>query len=287
MTSTVVDVGLALLLVSAAAVTIATVPTDSGSSSEARETATTLTATTASIEYTLAPGARRADPALADFERTSGPAYQRRAHGSLATLLADAAVRDFRIEGHPLTHAATDFRTGVVAETASTLGGGVQVVVSWRPYPGSHLGRSLTVGPTPPTDADVDAATVTVDSGVPAVEDAENRAAADGFEGLAGAVAAALVEGLFPPDQARLALAGDDPLATLMRYRYRRAAEIYGADLEEPLAENDAREANRRLEAAMAERVEADLRAAFDSPEAAAEAVAPEAVEITVRTWST
>lgn len=286
MTGTVVDALLCLLLVSAAAVTVATVPETPASEARADETAATLAATTASVNYSLAPGARRADPALAEFSRTSGPEFERHSHGTLASLLADATVRGVRVGGEQLTHAADGFRAAVREETLTVLPPRTQVVVRWEPYPGSHLGRTVTVGPSPPDGVDVRAARHTVPSGFPPVDTVDERSPTGGYRGLARPVAAALVRGLFPPDQAELALAGDEPVSELMRYRYRRAAALYDVDVAEPLARDDAREANRRLVAGMTDRVAADLRREFDAPGAAADSLSLDEVTVVVRTWS-
>lgn len=285
MTASALDACLCLLLVSAAAVTVASVPDASPERDRADAVAESLTST-AAFEYTLAPGATRADESLATFERTAGPEFRRDAHGSLSTLLARAAVRTVRVDGDPVTNAAADFAHETRNATSGSLPARTQVVVRWRPYPGAHLGREFAVGPSPPRGADVNAATVRVPGPVSNPERAELVARRKGFDGLSAAVAGSLVDGLLPPAQTRLALAGDPPVSTLMRYRYRRFAALYEVDVDDAIARGDTRAANDRLAAAMADRVEADLRASFDAPTEAADHLALGRVDVVVRTWS-
>lgn len=285
MTGSVLDACLCLLLVSAAAVTVATVPEQSQGLDRADAAASTLS-TTATFEYSLAPGARRADPDLVTFQRTAGPTFTREARGSLASLLARAAVRTVRVNGNPVTHVAADFERETVAATRDALPVRTQVVVRWRPYRGAHVARQFTIGPRPPADTEVNAATVRVPSGVSTPENASSVARRRGFAGLSSTVARALVTGLVPPEKARLALAADPPTSTLMEYRYRRLAALYGTNVSAELDEGDARAANRKLSAAAADEVEADLRREFDGPEDAARSLDPDTVRIVVRTWS-
>jgi hypothetical protein len=287
MTDTVLDACLCLLLVSAAAVTVVTVPgpSDPAETNRADAVAESLAATT-TVQYTLAPGARRADPDLATFERTSGPAFRRRARGSFVSLLARAAVRTVRVQGAPVTYAAADFQRRVVGATRAALPPRTQVVVRWEPYPGSHISRRFTVGPAPPGDADVNAATVRAPSGTGVLNDPVPVARERGFAGLSELVAGSFVAGLVPPAQARVALAGDPPVSTLMRYRYRRLAGRYGTTVDDSLEDGDVEQVNRDLTLAASDEVEADLRTAFDSPEAASRTLDLGTVDVVVRTWS-
>lgn len=287
MTATALDACLCVLLVSAAAVTVVGVPERSPPRDRADNVAESLAATV-ELEYVLAPVEPRAEasPGREAVDRTGNPALRRRTRGSLVSLLGRAAVRTVRFEGDPVTRTAADFAAAVRNATRSSLPVRSQVVVRWRPYPGSHLRRRFVVGPTPPPDADVNAATVRVPSGFDGPPNAARVARQRGFDGLSRAVADRLVRGLFPPEQARFALAGDPPTSSLMRRRYRRAAALYGTSVSEPLSTGDVGAANERLAAAAAPRVEADLRASFDSPGEAAASLELGGVRVVVRTWS-
>lgn len=278
MTSAALDACLCLLLVSAAAVTVTSVPRPDTEADRADAVAETLAVETAQVTYALRPVGRE--------ERQAGPEYDRNAHGTLATLLARAAVSTVRVDGEPVTRTRAGFVTAVRDAVERRLPARTQVVVRFRPYPGAHLGRDLTVGPTPPASADVHTATVHAPSGISAPENSTDAAARGGFDGLGDAVAAALVRGLFPPKQGRLALAGDPPVETLVAHRYDRASEQYGVRTRGAIEQGDTREANRRLAAAMGDRVASDLRERFESVEAAADALELGDVRISVRTWS-
>lgn len=280
MTSAALDACLCLLLVSAAAVTVTSVaPAQPESEADrADAVAETLAVETAYVRYTLEPpGGERP---------TANPEYERSAHGTLASLLAQAAVSTVRVDGEPLTRTRADFAAAVRETVRARLPARTQVVVEHSPYPGSHLGRELTVGPMPPTNADVHAATVRVPSGISRAENASVVAAARGFDGLARIVAGELVSGLFPPRKGRLALAGDHPVDALVERRYVRASELYGVRTRDAIEDGDTRTANRRLAASMRDRIAADLRRRFESPEEAADALRLADVRISVRTWS-
>lgn len=282
MTSAALDACLCLLLISAAAVTVTSVPAPSasGETDRADAVAETLTATTAEVPYTLRPVPGSDDDRTPEFERV--------AHGTLASLLADAAVRTVRVDGEALTGTNADFADAVRETVSERLPPRTRVVVRWQPIPGSHLGRQFSVGPAPPADADVHAETVRAASGVPAptASNASAAARAGGYDGLARLVSNSLVSGLFPPDKGRLALGDDAPVDDLVRHRYRRASEQYAVETAGEIERKRTRAANRKIAAAMADRVADDLRNASDSPSGAAESLRIDTVEISVRTWS-
>ena len=279
MTSAALDACLCLLLVSAAAVTVASVPAkDSSEMDRADTVAESLAVETAEVTYTLSPvEGRRAN---------ASPEYDRTAHGSLASLLARAAVRTVQIDGEPLTRTNEGFASAVRRTARERLPERTQVVVAFRPFPGAHIGRELRVGPTPPARADVHAATVRASSAVETVDEPKAVATTGGFDSVGDAVAAELVGGLFPPEQGRLGLAGDAPVNRLVTHRYARASEEYGVSTREPIERGDVREANSRLTAAMGDRLAADLRERFASPTAAADSLRIDAVKLSIRTWS-
>lgn len=290
MTSTVVDVGLCLLLVSAAAVTVASVPEAGTPGDRADEVASTLASTTATVNYSLRlPPGERSGATGRPGERASGPSdvdLERTTHGSLATLLARAAVGTVRVHGAPPTRSAAGFAAAVRAETLAVLPPRTQVVVRWRPYPDAHLGRTFVVGPEPPAFATVHAATVSVPSGVPSSGGAAASAAERGFDPLANLLASRIVAGLFPARQLGHALAGDYPANALAENRYRQWADAYGVVLGDTLERGDVDTANRRLAEGLSEQVERDLADRYDSPTAATAPLRLGSVRIVVRTWS-
>lgn len=273
--STVLDVALCLLLVTAAVGTIAAVPAgDATDSPDARaaatETARLLGSVTATVEYRAA-------------SRGSG----RRTHGTLASLLVEAALADVDVRGTDLP-GGERFGAAVAAAIRPHLAGvgwRGQVVATWRPYPGAHVGATVTVGPSPPPTADVSVAVLTVPTGLPAAHDRAVNVADRGFDAVATIVAEAVVAGLFPTGSTRRALRGPPTVADPAVRRFRRVAAAYGRPLAVSPASDPAR-LNDRLVAAVAPAVETDLRATFGTPAAAAHNVSVGVARIVVRTWS-
>lgn len=294
--STVVDVTVFLLLVGGAIATLVggtgAIPAEggnpSGNGNPAAEDARLLATNTATVNYSLAP-ATRSPSDDRTFHRTGGSAFERTAHGTLASLLADAAVAAAAVEERRLSHASEEFeRTleSTVRERLDRRGVRTNVEAVWKPYPGAPLSGRITIGDSPPRDADVHAATLQVDSGIPASQERAGRGARTaGYQGVARVVADDVVRGLFPPRETRLALRGDAPVDALTAQRYRRTAELIGAT-PHGIDEGNVTESNDRLATALARRLEADIVEQYDSPEAAADAVDTETVHITVRTWS-
>jgi hypothetical protein len=97
-----------------------------------------------------------------------------------------------------------------------------------------------------------------------------------------------VVRGLFDPEGAWLALRGDEPVSTLVTYRYRRTGALLGVEgrVDDSIASYDVEAANEHLRRALAERFEADMRDRYATPRAAAESVSTGVVVVTVRTWS-
>ncbi|MCT9095825.1 hypothetical protein [Haloarchaeobius sp. HME9146] len=283
--STVLDVTLCLLLVSASVLVVVTAERpDRSDATGADHAVELLGATTATVEYSLAPGARRADQSLVSFPDTEGEAFDRQSHGSLADLLARAAIANATVDGQPISHAGNEFERAVANTTHRRLGGldhDWQVVATWEPTGEGPVRGQVTVGDTPPASTDVHAASVRV-----AVGPVVDTSAPDDWNDLAYRTASCTIGTLFPPDRGHLALLGDYPGDRLTAYRYRRAAGFLGTDLDGTLDEAAAHRANQRLTAALAGRVEPALRSRYDSPATAADAIAPGTVVVTVRTWS-
>lgn len=286
-TSTVLDATLALLLLSAAVVTVVSTTSAGGdTASRADATLETLAASTATVNYTLAPGARRADASPVEFPRTSGPEFRRTSHGTLAELLARAARSTVTVDGERVTRTGKDLRASVRSAVARSIAPETQVVAVWQPYPRSYLRSRLSVGPAPPRDATVRAASLTLSIASPASDRGRVSGRSAGYSGVAREIARRIVGRIFPPDRTDLALGGDYPLPSLVAYRYGRFAALHGVEIPEELARRDAAAANRALVPPVAERVEEDLRRTFDSPAEAASAVRSARVRIVVRTWS-
>ncbi len=294
--STVLDVTLFLLLVGAAVGTLAlgASPPPVANGDAADGVADALTTSSATVHYTLAPGARHASSRVVAFPVTDGPTFQRTAHGTLANHLATAALGSLAVRGQRVSHARADYQRAVANATRNLTRGRThlaQIRTRWEPYPNAPIEGSITVGPTPPPAATVHAETVVVASGLPSARGPTRRVTGENgtnatFERVGAVVSRRIVQGLFPPDRTRSALLGDYPVEGLVTYRYERLGRYLGANLTALAVADDATGANDRLATALGERLAADMRARFRSPRDAADAVSVGQVRITVRTWS-
>lgn len=268
-TSTVLDVGLCLLLIGASAGAL----TSAGSIPESNgdEAATTIATTTAAVEYELEPVAPNGStPAKTDRE----------AHGTLAQLLSSAVVADVSVAGTDLSPGAAAFANRVETATRKRVGKRTQVVAIWEPYPGASAADRLSVGHSPPDDADVSAAVVSVPSGGTLDREPKSVARDGGFGALATLVARTMLETLFEDVRRTDDWTGADTVYA--DGRRARLASWLGLDDPTRPAESNRRES---LEGALTDRVESDLRTSYDDPEAAASDVAVDRVRIVVRTW--
>lgn len=287
--STVLDVVTCLLLVTAAVgVHVAGQSSQQAlaDENEAAAVADALTTSTVQVDYSVRPEStgERA-PAYPD---ASAAAYRRSAHGTLGELLAAAAVADARVDGHRvLPHAEfQDRAANATDERLAAVGDRIRVVAYWAPYPGSPINGTVAVGPRPPPDADVEAATTSV-SVAERCHDGRvaSKARQHGFGGLPRLLAECVVETWFPPSETRTALGGQPPAPAIAEHRYRRAAAAIGVSLDGAVARGDVDRANEQLIDSLWKRLDADVRGRYDHPERAAEASSVGRVEITVRTW--
>ena len=294
-----VDAVVFLLLVSADVVGLVTIErAPPASAGNADAVADTLATTTAQVDYSLAPGVRGMAASDAASERPDialdSPELDRTAHDSLAGLLARASTTTSGIDlsgganattapddVSPLTRTRESFRRAVGDAVRARTGATVRIDATWQPYSGAPVGGAVGVGPAPPADS-VHAATLVVPAGVDSIP----ASASTDFESLGAAVAERTVAVLVPPGPARITLRGDDPAAALVRHRYARFEAETNASLAEPLATEDTETANARIAAALAPRFTEELRARYETPRDAADAVSVSSVRIVVRTWS-
>lgn len=269
--STVLDVALFLLLVSAAAGTVVLTSTPQEVSTSADETVEVLASSTLSLEYDL-----RGEP--------------RHAHGTAAVLLARAAVANASIDGRHLSTMDGPFHETVQTAVRERLAAPnrTQVVARWRPYRGAPLSGTVTVGPTPPPDTDVHTATVTVPVSVPdshtTATDASNGSH-ERYVGVATAVATSVANGLLPDDRVDASVFRESPTAIASTQRYRAVAGATGVDVTEALAAGAIGTAHERAVGGLTRRFSEDMRDRFDTSGAAAETVRTGSVRITVRRW--
>lgn len=149
--SAAVDAALCLLLISASVLTLTAVsPPAPDETTDVRRGAELLGSTTATVAH-----------------------GDRVARGTLAALLADAAVLDARGEARPAYRAGVENAT---RRALSGLAGEVQVRVRWGPGPDDPAAGTVVVGDAPPRDADVRAARLSVPAGGPINRTASGRA---------------------------------------------------------------------------------------------------------------
>lgn len=323
--STVVDVSLALLLVSASVVVLSfhLVETRSDGSVDTREAdqvADTISATTIETSYKLTGVIK--DQGLtyggsgSDFDEEA--TYTREVHGTTAELLADAAVTGAEVDGTRLTKEGIDddgpdFSEKLDGPVRDQFTGGdteAHVVAVWQPFPESDFRGVTEAGPSPPPDADVSTTTMEVEVRISGLSDSEIERAYDtgGLGEVAELVAAAMVEGYFPKQQTQLALEQQGLEPVVARHRYLQMKEAINAyndahgvgvsdvdyDYPGPLGNRyidrnyaDVDGANREIEAGLAAAIREDLDSTYASPsgEQLAEDVSPGTVTITVHTW--
>lgn len=149
--SSVLDVTVCLLLLSASALTLthAPTPTDRGDPDRADTTLEILTTSTAWIEYGPA--------STADSNWT--------AHGTLAGLLAAGAVANGTRSDPDSTLATRTFQRAVteaVLRATVHVDARVQVIARWRASPTTQVRGRFVVGPSPLPSASVSTASTTV-----------------------------------------------------------------------------------------------------------------------------
>lgn len=312
--STVLDAAIFLLLVSAAIGLLHAIPDAEGGDSDpdvAAEATTTLATSMQTIEYRPAPGG---DAPAGTANRTD--------RGTIAELLASATVANAQFRGEAVT-SSPNYEAAVRAAAERTIHGftddvEVQIRTRWRPLDDSELRGDVVVGPSPPMDADVHAATIAVpvgtggaagsprdggsaqDDGVPATaitvpvdtEDA-GGAAREGWSGtvaadcgeLAAAVASDVVGTAFPPERTAIGMRVPGAQKDLLEARYDVAANGLRFDDASYYPEMSVGARNDLLVTELAQPFRAVCRG-YDSPEAAAERANPDAVLVSVRTWS-
>lgn len=281
--STAIDVAVALLLVSAAVGVLVASGTGPPPVPDAGPPAETLATATVSVTYS--PGTEQPHGRAGESGRVVGPG-SRRARGTLADLLGDAAVENVTLGGTEVTRIDGGFEAAVRRAVANATGRRTAVRATWAPYPGAPVGGVVRAGHRPPPQATVGSVTVTVDSGCPPVATEARRVADEGgFDAVARVVSRAVIRCLFPPRRTVLALVAGDAGEQVTGLRYRRFAALTGAELADAIDRGDVRRANARLTRALADRLAADMRQRFSSPRAAARAVDVATVRVVVRRW--
>jgi hypothetical protein len=278
-TSTVFDVAVFLLLVSAAVATL-TIPERPAPETDVDGVASTLGTTRTGVAYPVALTVSLENGSEETLDEV------RTANGTVANLLADAAISKAGLDGAPVS-GFEGFRRAVRNRTRRVLrwsGDRIRVEARWRPYLGAPLNGSLAVGPRPPSRA-VTVATLDASGPVGTVRDRAREVASEGYGSIAEVVAGATVRGLFPARRMRLAVQGGGIDRGIAIRRYRRVLDVLDLREAGSLEAGMVGSVNGAIVGALADRFEADMRRRFESPSAAARAVRAGRVRLIVRGW--
>jgi len=291
--SDVADVSLALVILLASVTMLGGYLNAAGGEQDqetADRVADTLGASSFAVSYSL-------EPVLVDSEHVESEGnLGRSTHGTAVGHVARAALGAARFGGEgtpnrPLT-AGREYRRALEQRLLVSLVGatdGVNVTAAWEPFSGASVRGVVSVGENPPRGADTSLARLTVTSELPpAAAAARAGATREGYAGVAGAVAGAIVEGSFAGAQRDLEAGGSRRAITLSRYlRFGTALGVEdlsdGTDLSR--ARVDTAAIDRRLTERLADEFEPELASSFDTPRAAAEAVSTGDVTVSVTTW--
>lgn len=298
--STVVDVSLALVMISAAVVLMAVHLQDDPGTHEpltADRTAETVAGTTLSVTYDIEDVTD--DNSVLDWPEDDR-AYQRSRHGTAATLLAHAAVANAEYDGTRTTVTGENFEEAVDGALRTQIAGAdtnVHVTAVWRPYEGSSIQGVATAGPQPPRDQDVSSATMTVPSGITLENDISTLHSLNA-DRRADQLANRIVYYHFPAEGTVHALESQGLRRQLTVYRYDGFLNVTGVaddydheDDDDPLSRKaaDPHELNEEIatdaDESLADLMEPEQRS-FSSDERFAEWLTVDEVEIIVRTWN-
>lgn len=299
--STVADVTLALVIVSAAVVMMAVFLQETPDTHEpvtADRTAETVAGMTLTVEYDVRD-AKGVPPEL-DWPDPGGGIYERAYHDTAAALLGDASVANATYDGRRPITTGDDFAEAVDGAVRTRLLGAetnVHLRAVWRPYEDASIEGYATAGPRPPPDEEVSTVTMTIPSGIePNASIAELHGMSD--RDRAEALADAIVAYHFPLEESTHGLESKGFQRKLTVYRYHGFLGVTGQtgeyeidDEVGPLSRYEANvtELNQAIATdgtqSLATQMESEQRS-FASAEAFEEWLTVDEVEITVRTWN-
>ena len=191
--STVIDVGMALLFITASVLVLG-VYLDDGTGDPARETGAdatvvghsgehdglsaarateVLSESTISVTYSVEDVRTEDDDLFDEPVIADANTYTRTDHGSPIGLLADAALANHRIDGEPVLAYGDEYEAAVDWAIRENLLGAERnfyVIAEWEPYDGARINGTATAGERPPPNADVSSTTTTVPSGFEPVD---------------------------------------------------------------------------------------------------------------------
>lgn len=192
--STVADVTLALLLLTASVLLVGSTLTDDRSdmrvsdrdgsgpivtdsehdAPSADHTTETLSESTITVTYSLED--IRNEDEFSEPVVTDATTYTRTDHGSPLGLLADAALANHQLDGEPVLAYGDTYEEAIDWAIRQNLLGAERnfyIIAEWEPYEGAAINGTATAGERPPATADVSSTTTTVPSGFAAVDEEE------------------------------------------------------------------------------------------------------------------
>lgn len=239
--STVIDVALALLLISASVLAIGLYLADGEEQTDVQSserTAETLAGTTATVEFD-----RSVVASSDNFEEPEGATpemYKQTTYGSGTGLIADAAVTNATLGDEQILGYSDEYEDSVEAAVVSSMVGAndeFYALARWQPYEGSMMTGNATVGERPPRTADVTSTTITTESGLPSVN-ATNLAYRVSTAGThdkaytraARGIADTVIVGYFPPEKSQYALERHGISRAMKVYHYRQMSDALEAN---------------------------------------------------------
>ncbi|MEY7850960.1 hypothetical protein AB7C87_17370 [Natrarchaeobius sp. A-rgal3] len=288
--STVMDVSLALLIISASVLMIGIyLHTDVGSvdGDRADRAYQTVTGSTATITYDLRVANESGVAAVDETDQFDIPegyepdetpdAYRITRYGSGSALLVEAAIVNVEYDGTQPFAYSYEVEESVDAAIQGQLIGAddsIYAVATWEPYEESSISGTATSGTAPPPSDDVSSTSATVSTKMAGADHGEiatayhnaQRSSGDGLESAAEALAAMIVDAMFPVAETQYTLESTLTENAVTTYDYRKLAlAIGGESLRDEVndeitgADANAEDANDLLAEALAETVAEDM----------------------------
>ncbi len=312
--STVVDVALALVLISGAVMLVSVLPHEQPEPEYERSHAVeTLSASTVNFTYAVDSGTTPVD-SVRDTEKATDD-NENALHafeGSLARGLAIAAVRNSTVtEKSAGTTQPTDghqsFIDGLetVLKDTELLGDSErQIHAVWEPFDGSELFGTVTIGEPPPETAETTISQLTVSSGLSPVSSGltgqeENESPT--FEQPSQSLATVVVEGILQPEQTQRQLTSSGAEQNVAIDRIHAVAEAIDdvkptdATVEDRLAAaeitslanntSDGKPLKTVFVEALTDQFVEELRNKFSTPDEALKSIAVDEVTIVLTEW--
>ncbi|AXR78330.1 DUF7284 family protein [Natrarchaeobaculum sulfurireducens] len=266
--STVMDVSLALLIISATVLLIGTyvhTETESIDSERGDHALQSLSGSTVTITYDISEpneaGERATDSEhyepLDDLDPDDvGELYEITTYGSAMDVLAEAAQTNLVIndtEVWAYGHSVEQSVDGAIQDRLVGSDGRTFTVATWEPYDGAAITGTATAGNTPPHTEDVSSASIEVSANPDSLE-AEHLATKfevgetaspgdsieDGFDAIGREIAETIIEGYFPPTQTQYTLESSLTETAVTLYNYRQLADVVGVDIDDSIRGPDA-----------------------------------------------